>query len=163
MKQKFRLFAIHQTPTSLQRTNYLNPKTIWYPVLDESNMMKSVYFTIHPSKKYSSLKWLPVEIQFLVKCTGFTSSTFPIQPDFSQNQPAAIALNPGNIRLGRILGTIGQKSSCFQVQLFTCCDQLVFLLLIWGIFHRFLWNDQYISRSLDELQPVVSQTQPVHL
>jgi len=30
---------------------------------------------------------------FLFKITGFTSSTFPIQPDFVQNQLAAITLN----------------------------------------------------------------------
>jgi hypothetical protein len=30
------------------------------------------------------------------KSTGFTSSTFPIQPDFSQNQPAVITLNTGS-------------------------------------------------------------------
>ena len=35
---------------------------------------------------------------FLFKSTGFTSSTFPIQPDFSQNQPAAITLNIGSPR-----------------------------------------------------------------
>jgi hypothetical protein len=50
MKQKFRLFAIHQTATSLQRTYNLNPRTNWYPALDESNRMKSTYFTTHPSK-----------------------------------------------------------------------------------------------------------------
>ena len=50
MKQKLRLFAIHQTATSLQRTNNLNPRTRWYPALDESNRMKSAYFTIHPGK-----------------------------------------------------------------------------------------------------------------
>jgi hypothetical protein len=32
---------------------------------------------------------------FLFKNTGFTSSTFPIQPDFSQNQPVTITLNTG--------------------------------------------------------------------
>jgi hypothetical protein len=36
---------------------------------------------------------LPVEIRFFFKSTGFTSSTFPIQSDFSQNQPVAITLN----------------------------------------------------------------------
>jgi hypothetical protein len=36
MKQKFRMLAIHQT--------------VWYPALDESNRMKSAYFTIHPVK-----------------------------------------------------------------------------------------------------------------
>ena len=30
--------------------------------------------------------------------TSFTSSTFPIQPDFSQNQLAAITLNTGSPR-----------------------------------------------------------------
>ena len=50
MKQKLRLFAIHQTATSLQRTNNLNPRTRWYPALDESNRMKSAYFTIHLGK-----------------------------------------------------------------------------------------------------------------
>jgi hypothetical protein len=34
----------------------------------------------------------------LFKSTGFTSSTFPIQPDSSQNQPAAITLNTGSPR-----------------------------------------------------------------
>jgi hypothetical protein len=50
--------------------------------------------------KSSSSKWLLVEIHFFknFKSTGFTSSTFPIQPDFSQNQPAAITLNTGSPR-----------------------------------------------------------------
>jgi hypothetical protein len=39
---------------------------------------------------------LPVEIRFVFEGTGFTSSTFPIQPDFSQNQPATITLNTGS-------------------------------------------------------------------
>jgi hypothetical protein len=33
-----------------------------------------------------------------LKSTGFTSSTFPIQPDFSQNQPATITLYTGSTR-----------------------------------------------------------------
>jgi hypothetical protein len=41
MKQKLCLFAIHQTATSIQRTENLNPRTRWYPALDESNYMKS--------------------------------------------------------------------------------------------------------------------------
>jgi hypothetical protein len=45
---------------------------------------------------------LPIEIRFYVififLSTGFTSSTFPIPPDFSQNQPATITLNPGSPR-----------------------------------------------------------------
>ena len=39
MKQKLRLFVIHRTTTNLQRTYNLNPKTRWYPVLNESNQM----------------------------------------------------------------------------------------------------------------------------
>ena len=39
MKQKFHMFVIHQTATSLQRTNNLHPRIRWYPVLDESNRM----------------------------------------------------------------------------------------------------------------------------
>ena len=50
MKQKLCLFTIHQTATSLQWTNNLNPRTKWYPALDESNRTRSVYFTIHPGK-----------------------------------------------------------------------------------------------------------------
>jgi hypothetical protein len=36
--------------------------------------------------------WNPV----FFKSAGFTSSTISIQPDFSQNQPAAITLNTGS-------------------------------------------------------------------
>jgi hypothetical protein len=60
--------------------------------------MKSAYFTIHPGKNPPSQKWLPVEIRFVLKSTGFTSSTFPIQQDFSQNQPATITLNTNSPR-----------------------------------------------------------------
>jgi hypothetical protein len=49
--------------------------------------------------KSSSSKWLPVEIRFFfLKSTSFTSPTFPIQPNFSQNQPAAITLNTSSTR-----------------------------------------------------------------
>ena len=50
MKQKLHIFAIHQTATSLQRTHNLNCRSRWYPTLDESNKMKSAFFTIHPAK-----------------------------------------------------------------------------------------------------------------
>ena len=39
--------------------------------------------------------WNPV---FLFENTSFTSSIFPIPPDFSQNQPAAITPNTGSPR-----------------------------------------------------------------
>jgi hypothetical protein len=95
MKQKIYLFTIHQTATSLQRTNNLNPRTRWYPALDESNRMKSTFLTIHPGKNpppQNGASWNPF------KSTGFTSSTFPIQLDFSQNQPCTITLNTGSPR-----------------------------------------------------------------
>ena len=44
------------------------------------------------------LKMVPDWNPFFFKSTGFISSTFPIQPDFSQNQPAAITLNTGSPR-----------------------------------------------------------------
>ena len=45
---------------------------------------------------------------FFLKSTSFTSSTFPIQPDLSQNQPAAITLNTGSPR------TLVCPSRCFE-------------------------------------------------
>jgi hypothetical protein len=99
MKHKLRLFAIHQTATSLQWSDYPNPRTRWYPALDESNRMKPAYFTIHLGKNPppQNVCWLN-SVFFSFKSTDFTSSTFPIQPDFSQNQPAAITLNTGSPR-----------------------------------------------------------------
>jgi hypothetical protein len=59
---------------------------------------------IHPGRNPPPQKWLLVEIRFVFKSTGFTSSTFPIQPDFPQNQLAAITLNTGSPRtLGKTL------------------------------------------------------------
>ena len=99
MEEKLCLFAIQQTATSLQRTCNLNPRTKLYPVLDESNWMKSIYFTINPGKNPPLQNGLPVEIRFLFqkKAPVFTSSTFPIQSGFSQSQPAAITLNIGSL------------------------------------------------------------------
>ena len=89
MKQKLRLFAIHQTTTSLHQTYNLNPRTKWYPALDESNWMKSQFIRV----KLSSSKWLPVETRLCFKSTGFTSSTFQFNRTFLKNQLAAITLN----------------------------------------------------------------------
>jgi hypothetical protein len=50
MKQKLRLFVIHQTAASLQRTNNLDPRSNRHPALDESNRMESTYFIVHPGK-----------------------------------------------------------------------------------------------------------------
>ena len=91
MNQKLRLFVIHQTVTSPELTNNLNLRTRWYLTLDESNRMKSAYFTIRPGK-ILLLKMVAGWNPLFLKSTGFTSSTFPIQPDFSQNQPATITL-----------------------------------------------------------------------
>jgi hypothetical protein len=96
MKQKLRLFAIHQTATSLQRIDNLNPRTGSHPALDESNEMKSAYFTIHLGKNPPLQNGCQLKSGFSLKAPVSTSSTFPIQPDFSQNQPAAITLNTGH-------------------------------------------------------------------
>ena len=97
MKPTLRLFAIHQITTSLQWTYNLNLRTRWYPSLDESNRMKSAYFTIHSGKNPPPQNGCRLKSVFFIKInTGFTSSTFPIQPDFSQNQPASITLNTGS-------------------------------------------------------------------
>jgi hypothetical protein len=58
--------------------------------------MKSAYFTIHPGKNPPPQNGCQLTSGFFFQSTGFTSSTFPIQPDFSQNQLAAITLNTGS-------------------------------------------------------------------
>jgi hypothetical protein len=96
MKQKLRLFAIHKTVTSLQWTDNLNPRTIWYPAIDESNWMKSAYFTIHLGKTPPAQNGCRLKSVSFFKSVGFTSSTFQIHSDFSQNQPTTITLNTGS-------------------------------------------------------------------
>jgi hypothetical protein len=59
---------------------------------------KSAYFTIHLGKNPPPQNGCQLKYGFGFKSTGFTSSTLPIQPDFSQNQPAAITLNTGSPR-----------------------------------------------------------------
>jgi hypothetical protein len=98
MNQKLLVFVIHQTTTSLQWLENLNPRTWWYPALDESNRMKSAYFTIHPSKIPPPPNGCWLKSIFFFKRTSFTPSTFPIQPDFSQTQPATITLKAGSPR-----------------------------------------------------------------
>jgi hypothetical protein len=65
------------------RFERLKPRTRRYPALDESNRMKSAYFTIHPGKNPTSQNDFWLKSVFL-ESTGFTSSTFPIQSDFSK-------------------------------------------------------------------------------
>ena len=61
--------------------------------------MKSAYFTIHPGKNPPPQNGCRLKFNFFFfKSTGFTSSTFPIRSDCSQNQPAAITLNTGSPR-----------------------------------------------------------------
>jgi hypothetical protein len=58
--------------------------------------MKSAYFIIHPGKNPPHQNGCRLKsVMFYIKSTSFPSSTFPIQPDFSQNQPATITLNTG--------------------------------------------------------------------
>ena len=64
-------------------------------ICDPRNRMKSAYFKIHMGKNPPPQNDYQLKSIFL-KSTNFTSSTFPIQPDFSQNQPAAITLNTGS-------------------------------------------------------------------
>jgi hypothetical protein len=56
------------------------------------NQMKSAYFTIHAGKNPPPQNDCQLKSGFVFKSTSFTSSTFPIQPDFSKNQLAAITL-----------------------------------------------------------------------
>jgi hypothetical protein len=58
--------------------------------------MKSTCFTIHAGKNPPPQNGCRFKSDYSFKSIGFTSSTFPIQPDFSQNQPAAITLNTGS-------------------------------------------------------------------
>jgi hypothetical protein len=60
--------------------------------------MKSAYFAIHTGRNPPPQNGCRFKSGFFSKSTGFTSSIFPFQPDFSQNQPAAITLNTGSPR-----------------------------------------------------------------
>ena len=53
------------------------------------------------------------------KSTGFTSSTFPIQPDIPQNQPAAITLNTGSPR------TLGVVTPPWRMENYHCRPHVV--------------------------------------
>ena len=57
--------------------------------------MKFACFIIHPNKNPPPQNGCRLKSAFFFK-SGFTSSTFLIQPDFSQNQPATITLNTGS-------------------------------------------------------------------
>jgi hypothetical protein len=92
------MFAIHQTATSLQRTNDLNPRTKGYPTLDESNRIEIRLFHNSSGKNSPPQNGCQLKSVLFFKDTGFTSSTFSIQPDFSQNQLAVITLNTGSPR-----------------------------------------------------------------
>jgi hypothetical protein len=60
--------------------------------------MKSVYFIIHLGKNPPPQNGRRLKSVSFKKNTGFTVSTFPIQLDFSQNQPATTTLNTGSSR-----------------------------------------------------------------
>ena len=77
MKQKLRMFAICRTVTSLQRPDNLNPRTIWYPALDELNRMKSTYFTIHPGKNLPPQNGCQLKSVFFFKKRRFHILHFP--------------------------------------------------------------------------------------
>ena len=98
MKQKLRLFAIHQTATSIQQTNNLNPRTIQYLALDESNQMRSAYFTIHPGKNPPPQNGCQLKPVSFFKASVSHPPLSQLNRNFSQNQPAAITLNTGSAR-----------------------------------------------------------------
>ena len=64
----------------------------------ESTWMKFAYFIFHPGSNPPPQNGCRSKSIDFFKSTGFTSSTFPIPPDFSQNQPAANTLNTGSPR-----------------------------------------------------------------
>ena len=92
----------------LKIENLPKPKNIWYLTLDELNQMKYAYFKIHPDNylpphnncQLKSALFVSILFCFVLFCLniGFTSSIFPIQSDFSQNQLAVITLNTGSPR-----------------------------------------------------------------
>jgi hypothetical protein len=96
MKEKLHLFAIHQTATSLQRTDDLNPRTILYPALDESNWMKSAYFIINPGRKPPPQNGCQLKSGFFLKAPVSHPPLSQFNRTFQQNQPAAITLNTGS-------------------------------------------------------------------
>jgi hypothetical protein len=58
--------------------------------------MKSAFITIYPGKNPPPQNGCRLKSVLFLKNISFTFSTFPNQPDFSQNQPAAITLNNGS-------------------------------------------------------------------
>ena len=111
MKQKLRMLAYHQTATSLQRTDNLNPRSRRYSTLDESNRMKSACFTIlHPGKHPPPQNGSRLKSVSLLKAPVSHPPTFAIQPDFPWHQPAAITLNTGG-GLGKRAGQEEGESS----------------------------------------------------
>ena len=113
MKQKLRLFTIHQTATSLRHTVNLNPRTRWYPALDESNRMKSAYFTIHPGKnlppqngcRLKSILFLKASVshpplsqfnRILKKPTGCHYTKYRFSPDIALIETKDELLGPIN-------------------------------------------------------------------
>ena len=83
MKQKLCMFAI--SPNRYKHSTDIYPKTLEpndIQPLDESKPMKSAYFTIYPGKNPPPQNGWWLKSVFVWKNTIFTSSTFPIQPDF---------------------------------------------------------------------------------
>jgi hypothetical protein len=85
MKQKLHLFVIHQTATSLQRMDNLNPRTMWYLTLDESNRMKSAYFTIHVKHRFHILHF-PHSTGLFTKPTGCHYTKYRFSPDIGHGR-----------------------------------------------------------------------------
>jgi hypothetical protein len=85
--------------------------------------MKSAYFTFHPGRNPPPQNGCRLKSVLFFKTTGFTSSTFPIQPDFSQNQPDTVTLHTGSPRtliqlLARLLARVCKNGLRFFVTRF---------------------------------------------
>jgi hypothetical protein len=90
-----------------------------------------------PISQFIQVKILLLKMVAGWNSTGFTSSTFPIQLDFSQNQPATITLNTGSPRtLVPLLPPPqmqGKKQKrkigkCIQRQIVTRANSVTFLI-----------------------------------
>ena len=118
---------------------YLDMRTYFDKGHTSYSTCKRILTPTHPKFRYKSV----IEISKLMNFEPFWWLTLGMCTTFSAR---------GDFR-AQLVKTLVLPSP-------TCCDRSVFSLLIWGIFHRFLWIDWPLSWSL-EVQPVISQTQTV--
>ena len=95
-------------------------------------------------------------------CFGPSHISFYVKGAIRANQPThSFLVGCLNQWLGRFLGITGWNLSvCKSNRLYV--DILRFSFIKFGLFYKILSSDWYVFCNL-ELQPVISQTQPVHL